>query len=240
MAPRAIATALALLLALLLAGCGGSGDPADALDANARAQARALQSEYESARAQQNWEGAEARADELRRRFPGSEADEAIGATLAGVRQQAAAARESRRLRGLWTYQAVPAAGGTQRTASIHSRTPPTGEDLPPIAPDAQLVLRDHPAWGRSAYLLLAQKRFECPSPCAMRIAFDDGDARRFAGRQADSGQGPALFIEDDEAFIAALQEAREVTISLPEGSGNLRSLVFEVGGFSPARYARP
>ena len=233
MAPRAIATALALLLA----GCGGSGDPADALDAKARAQAQALQSEYESARAQQNWEGAEARADELRRRFPGSEADDAIGATLADVRQQAAAARESRRLRGLWTYQAVPAAGGTQRTASIHSRTPPTGEDLPPIAPDAQLVLRDHPAWGRSAYLLLAQKDFSCPSPCRMEIAFDGGEAARLA---ADSGKGPALFIEDEGAFEDALAQARELRIRLPEGSGRLRLLVFEVGGFAPARYAKP
>jgi hypothetical protein len=230
----------ALALALLLAACGGSGDPADAMSEADRAEARRLQDAYEQARAGGDWLGAEAQAETLRQRFPDSDAEQAIAATLGEVRKQAEDLRETRRLRELWTYQATPADGGEQRTATLYSRTPPAEEDIPAIAPDARLVLRDHPAWGRSAYLLLAQKQFDCGSPCAMRIAFDGGEARRFAGKQADSGQGPALFIEDDEAFVAALDKAKEVWIQLPEGSGNLKSLVFEVGGFAPARYARP
>lgn len=233
------ALALSVLLGLV-AGCGGSGDPADALDADALAQADALRKDYESARQDGNWEVAEAHADALRGRFPDAPAAEAIAPTLAEVRKQAEAARETRRLRDLWTYQATPVEGGMQHTATIYSRTPPSGEDLPAVEADAQLVLRDHPSWGRSAYLLLAQKEFSCAAPCRMRIAFDDGEARPFAGRAADSGEGPALFIEDEEAFEDALAKAREVKIRLPEGSGRLRSLVFEVAGFAPARYARP
>ena len=229
-----------LALALLLAACGGSGDPADAMSEADRAEARRLQAAYEQARGSGDWLGAEAQAETLRQRFPDSDAEQAIAATLGEVRKQAEDLRETRRLRDLWTYQATPADGGQQRTATLYSRTPPVEEDIPAIPPDARLVLRDHPSWGRSAYLLLAQKQFDCGSPCAMRIAFDGGEARRFAGKQADSGQGPALFIEDDEAFVAALDKAKEVRIQLPEGSGNLKSLVFEVGGFAPARYARP
>jgi hypothetical protein len=227
-------------LALLLAACGGSGDPADAMSEADRAEARRLQAAYEQARASGDWLGAEAQAETLRQRFPDSDAEQAIAASLAQVREQADDLRETRRLRDAWTYQAAPADGGEQRTATLYSRTPPAEEDIPAIAPDARLVLRDHPSWGRSAYLLLEQKRFDCGSPCAMKIAFDGGEPRRFAGKQADSGQGPALFIEDDEGFIAAMGKAREVKILLPEGSGNLKSLVFEVGGFAPARYARP
>ena len=229
-----------LALALLLAACGGSGDPADAMSEADRAEARRLQAAYEQARGSGDWLGAEAQAETLRQRFPDSDAEQAIAATLGEVRKQAEDLRETRRLRDLWTYQATPADGGQQRTATLYSRTPPVEEDIPAIPPDARLVLRDHPSWGRSAYLLLAQKHFDCGSPCAMRIAFDGGEARRFAGKQADSGQGPALFIEDDEAFVAVLDKAKEVRIQLPEGSGNLKSLVFEVGGFAPARYARP
>jgi hypothetical protein len=233
------ALSLSMLLALAT-GCGGSGDPADALDAESVAQAEALRRDYESARQEANWEVAEAHADALRTRFPDAPAAEAIAPSLPEVRRQAEAAREARRLRDLWTYQTTPVEGGVQRTATIYSRTPPAGEDLPAVEPDAQLVLRDHASWGRSAYLLLAQKDFSCPAPCRIEIAFDDGEARRFEGRAADSGKGPALFIEDEAAFEEALAKARELRIRLPEGSGRLRSLAFDVGGFAPARYARP
>jgi hypothetical protein len=227
-------------LLITLAGCADSGDPGERMSDADRAQARSLQAAYEAARVQHDWLGAEARADELRERFPDSDAEQAIGATLAEVRKQADAVRETQRLRDAWTYQVVAVEGGAQRTATLYSRTPPAEEGMPTITPDAQLVLRDHPAWGRSAYLLLAQKRFECGAPCAMRIAFDGGTPREFAGRQADSGKGPALFIEDDEGFIAALGTSRELKITLPQGSGAVPSLVFEVAGFAPSRYARP
>jgi hypothetical protein len=149
--------------------------------------------------------------------------------------QQAAA--EANRLRGLWTYQGVTLKEGVQHSAAIYSYTVPVEEgEIAPVA-DAELVLRDHPSWGRSAYLLLAQSRFSCGKPCAMTIAFDDGEVRRFSGKQADSGKGPALFIEDEAAFIAALKQAKKLRIVLPKGSGIVSTLNFEVGGYDPTQY---
>jgi hypothetical protein len=147
------------------------------------------------------------------------------------------AAAEARRLAALWDYQSVAVEGGVQKSASIYSRTVPVEEgELAPIA-DARLVLRDHPSWGLSAYLVLTQSRFDCGKPCAMEIAFDDQPPKRFAGKQADTGTGPALFINDDGAFLEALKRAKLVRITLPKGSGLVSTLKFEVGGYDPSRY---
>jgi hypothetical protein len=73
-----------------------------------------------------------------------------------------------------------------------------------------------------------------------MQIRFDDGQARSFAGKQADSGKGPALFIKDERDFIAAMGNAGKVRIELPKGSGRIPALVFEVAGYDPARYEKP
>ena len=151
-----------------------------------------------------------------------------------------ALAARGARLRGLWDYQANAVGSGTQRSASIFSRTVDLGEDQPAAIPDAQLVLRDHPEWGRSAYLLLAQSKFACGKPCTLQLAFDAQAPAEWRGKQADSGHGPALFIEDDARFVAALQKAKQLRVSLPKGSGSIGTLVFEVGGFAPERYARP
>lgn len=237
------------LCALLLAACSGSNDAdtadtAESVDRASspaeQARAAALLASYEAARSGGNWEVAESYADQLRDKFPGSEAAAKLAPGLAQVRTQAAAARELRRLRDLWDYQAVAVDKGVQRSASMYSRTVPAEEGEVAPAPDAQLVLRDHPAWGRSAYLLLAQARFDCGKPCVLKIRFDQLPAQAFAGKQADSGKGPALFIEDQKLFIALLSQAQQVRIQLPKGSGTIASLVFDVGGYEPARFEKP
>jgi hypothetical protein len=231
--------AVALLLCLLLAACGDGGGEGGELTAEEQGKAAAMLADYEAARAG-NPEVAESAADKLRERYPDSEAAKRLEPTLDAVRAAAEAMRDTRRLRGLWDYQANAVAGGTQRSASIFSRTVDAGEDAPAPLPDAQLVLRDHPSWGKSAYLLLAQKKFSCGRPCRMRIAFDAEPAEQWQGKQADSGKGPALFIEDETRFLQRLQAAKQVRIELPKGSGHLSALVFEVGGFEAARYAAP
>lgn len=232
----------AMLLCVLaaLVACAQEADNGSALSASEQAMAVELLDSFETARREQNWEVAETYADQLRDKYPDSEAAAKLAPQLDAVRAGAEAAREQRRLRELWDYQAVPRGKGEQRTATLYSRTAEIGEGEPALVPDAQLVLRDHPDWGRSAYLLLAQSRFRCGPPCTMTIAFDDAPALAYAGKQADSGKGPALFIEDDERFVAALAAAKRVRIQLPKGSGSASSLTFEVGGFDPARYARP
>jgi hypothetical protein len=227
-------------LCLLLAGCGATGEGEAGASPADEARAKAMLGEYRAARAAGNPERAEAAADRLRGRYPDSAAAGQLEPTLAQVRAEAEALRETRRLRGLWDYQANALGKGSQRSATISSRTAAAGEDEPAPLPDAQLVLRDHPDWGRSAYLLLAQSKFECGKPCRMRIGFDGAPPAAWAGKQADSGQGPALFIEDEPRFVRALAGAKLLRIELPPGSGRIPVLVFEVGGYAPERYARP
>lgn len=232
---------LAMLLACALAvGCAQQSDSEGELSVADQARAAEMLSAFESASREKNWEVAEAHADTLRAAFPSSEFAAKLAPTLDAVREQAQQQREVRRLRDLWDYQAVAKDKGVQRTAAIYSRTPVVEEGELAIQPDAQLVLRDHPQWGRSAYLLFAQSKFRCGPPCRMDIGFDGGQAQSFAGKQADSGKGPALFIEDEARFIERLSDAREVRIQLPKGSGSASSLVFEVSGFDAARYEKP
>ena len=234
------APALCLLLAACTGGGEGEGEGGESLDAAQRAKAQEMLQAYEAARTAGNPEVAEAAADKLREKYSDSEAARGLEPTLGDVRAAAEKLRETRRLQGLWDYQANAVEGGTQRSASVFSRTVEVGEDQPAPIPDGQLVLRDHPSWGRSAYLLLQQKKFDCGKPCKLRIAFDGGASSEWAGKQADSGKGPALFVEDEKAFIEQMEKAREVRMELPKGSGNIPALVFEVGGYQPARYANP
>ena len=198
----------------------------------------ALLAEYEAARAEGDWEIAEARGDELRQRHGETAAAKTMRETLEDVRAEAEAMREQRRLAGLWEYQSIPAGGGTQHTAAIYSRveTDPDAEEGEVAAiPDARLILRRHPEWGDSAYLVLTQKALECGPPCRLTIRFDDGEPQVFTGDPADTGTGPALFIEERDRFLAALREARGIRIQLPRSGHLVPVFEFETGGFRPS-----
>lgn len=229
-----------LLAGVIAVGCAKEADPEGELSAADQGRATEMLAAFESASQEQNWEVAEAHADTLRAAFPGSELADRMAPTLEAVREQATQQRDARRLRDLWDYQAVAKDKGVQRTATVLSRTAVVEEGELAIQPDAQLVLRDHPQWGRSTYLLFAQSKFRCGPPCRMQISIDGGVAQSFAGKQADSGKGPALFIEDEARFIKLMSEARKMRIQLPKGSGSATSLVFEVSGFNAARYDKP
>ena len=192
---------------------------------------------YEAARADGDWEIAEARGDELRQRHGETEAAKTMRATLDQVRTEAEAMREQRRLVGLWEYQSIPAGGGTQHTAAIYSRveTDPDAEEGEVVAiPDARLILRRHPEWGDSAYLVLTQKALECGPPCVLTIRFDDGEPQTYTGDPADTGTGPALFIEERDRFLAAMDSATRIRIQLPRSGHLVPVFEFEVGGFKP------
>ena len=227
------------LLCFALAACSGGGEEGEGgVELSAADQARAAEmlKEYQAARTAGNPQAAEAAADKLREKFPDSAPAHELDATLDEVRKAAEAQRETARLQKLWDYQDNDVGKGVQHTATIFSKVPDLG-DAPAAAPDAQLVLRDHPEWGRSVYLLLAQNKFSCGKPCTLQLSFDDAPPETWPGKQADSGHGPALFIEDEPRFIKALPNAKKVKVVLPKGSGSLNALTFEVGGFDPVRY---
>jgi hypothetical protein len=219
---------------LLLAAC----QPQETDPAYDEAKGAELLAAYEAARASEDYEIAEARGDELRQRHGETKAAAKMRETLEQVRVEAEAMRERRRLVQLWDYQQNPVAGGIQHSAAIYSRVavdPETGRGL--AIPDAQLILRRHPEWGESAYLVLTQKTLQCGPPCRLKIRFDDGEPQSFEGDPADTGTGPALFIVDRDRFLAAMTEAQRVRIELPRSGALVPMFEFEVGGFLPARH---
>lgn len=222
---------LALLLAL--AAC----QPAEVDPAFDETKGAKLLAAYEAARADGDFEIAEARGDELRQRHGDTAAAATMRTTIEEVRAQAEAMRENRRLIGLWEYQKIPAAGGVQNTAALYSRVEVDPESEVKALPDARLILRRHPEWGESAYLVLAQQALQCGPPCVMQIRFDGGQPQSYTGDPADTGTGPALFIEDRDRFLAAMTEAERVRIELPRSGHLVPVFEFEVGGFLPRRH---
>jgi hypothetical protein len=226
--------ALALAFALLTA-CGGEPEPGAMTPAQAD-EAMALKQQYDAALQAHDFEGATKIADRLRRKYPDSEEMKKVRESLDDTIKRADLAASNNRLAALWEYQANAVTGGTQYTALIPSHTETDENGLPAAPADARLVLRVHPEWGKSAYLLLAQHQFTCGEPCTIQIAFDDQPAESYVGKQADSGNGPALFIEERERFYAAMQNAQQVKIILPKTGTPVPTLKFDVGGYDATR----
>lgn len=226
---------LPVLLVLALAACQPEPvDPAE--DEVAGAEKLAL---YEAARADEDFEIAEMHGDQLDQAHGKTQAAATMRETIDQVREQAESMRERRRLLGLWDYQSVAVEGGTQHSAAIYSKVPGYDAEAggPPPRPEARLVLRRHPDWGESAYLVLEMSTLRCGPPCRLKIRFDDGPVREFAGEPADTGTGPALFIKDEAGFVEAMAAAQRVHIELPRSGVLVPSFQFEVGGYRPALY---
>lgn len=224
-----------LLMAMLLAACSASNAPDPAAQqaaAKAAAEARAAKdlALYEQMRSGGSLDIAATLGDELVRKYPDSAAAAKVRETLDGVREKAATQREARRLAKLWVYTAVPEGGGTQYAAAIESREPPApGQRL-------RLVLREHPQWGRSVYLLLDDLKFDCSKGCAtLAVRFDDAPAQRMKATIPPTGE-PALFIDDDKAFIARLAKAKLVAIDATVKGSGPKTYEFEVSGYDASK----
>ncbi len=221
------------VLVLALAACR-QDPPEPAFDEAAGAS---LLAQYEQARAEGNLQLALERADELRRRHGETEAARTMRSSVGQVREELAALEEKHRLAGLWDYQSVPAEGGTQHTAAIYSKVVmPLEPGTPPPTPDARLIIRRHPAWGESVYLVLEMSTLRCGPPCSLQLRFDEGEPMRFPGEPADTGTGPALFIKDRPRFLAAMQGARRLRIELPSNGTLVPRFEFEIAGFDAGR----
>ena len=229
---RVVALALAFAL---LAACTAEPEPGAMTPAQAD-EANALIQEYDTRRFAHDFDGAAKVADRLRKKYPDSKEMAKVRESLDDVIARAEAQAGLNRLAALWEYQANAVTGGTQYTALIPSHVELDENGLPAGPSDARLVLRVHPEWGKSAYLLLAQSQFACGDPCSMQIAFDDKPAEAFVGEQADSGNGPALFIEERERFYAAMLDAQVVKITLPKTGTFAPTLRFDVGGYDANR----
>jgi hypothetical protein len=233
---RVLAAALCAAT-LALGACTPGGDEGDAgLTPQQADEALAMRHEYEAALMKKDYDGAAKIANRLRRKYPDSDAMAKVRETLDNTIARAEAQAEDNRLAALWEYQKVAAGTGTQYTALIPSHVELDENGAPMGPPDARLVLRVHPEWGKSAYLLLSQKGFQCGDPCSMLITFDEAVPETYAGKQADSGEGPALFINEHGRFYAAMRSAKVIKIKLPSNGTFNSTLRFDVGGYDAAR----
>jgi hypothetical protein len=220
--------------ALALGACSKSPPPVDpAVAAKAVAEASAAKEMvlYDQMRTRGSWDLATTLGNEVLARYPGTQAAVTVQKTLDAVRAKSAEQAETRRLARLWIYTAVPEAGGTQYAAAIVSKQP-----LAHAGARIRLVLRQHPKWGQSVYLLLDGATFDCRKGCAtLAMSFDGKPAQRMRATIPPTGE-PALFIDDDKGFIAKLEKAKTVAIDVTiRGEGD-KAVEFEIGGFDAAK----
>ena len=202
--------------------------PAPAAAPAANAQASKALDLYRQLREQKNWELAAPVGQEVVMKYPGSPAATEVQQTLADTSAQATAQTTHRRLERLWSYQSGKESGGEQNTASIYSSAAASGDRV-------RLILRRHSAWGQSAYLFGGGKGFDCRGTCSLAARFDD-KPQKLKAYLPPTGE-PALFINDDKAFIATLHGTQKVSIDVSEKGKAPRTLVFEVGGFDADKF---
>ena len=226
---------LILSTAMLAACSGGSSPPpssapaAPPVAAN-EAQAAKEAALYEQMRESGSWDVALTLGNEVVTKFAGTQAAAQVQQTLGDVRAKGEAQANQKRLARLWIYTATPEAGGTQYAAAIASRNALGG------SAKVRLVLRQHPKWGQSVYLLLDAATFDCHKGCAtLPVSFDGAPAQRMKATVPPTGE-PALFIDDDKAFIARLQKSQTVAVTATIKDLGEKTMEFEVGGYDPAK----
>lgn len=232
--------AISVFCALLLAGCGSSGNDEAVARAAADRQAREasaneLARNYGQARDAGQYELAQAYGNQLLHDAPGTVAAREVQATLADTGVHVDEARDKRRLEKLWSYNVEPMEGGGDgvvQTAALYA-TRDANKDNAPV----RLVLRRHPKWGRSVYLVLDRGEFECAKGCKVAIKFDDTVAQMFSSTKSDLNR-QAMFIDDEQAIRDKLDGIRVITIDVSIG-GKPRTLSFEVGGFDRVQLER-
>ena len=227
-----------LLLLLTLAACQPAPDPKVAAAAQAAAVEKAAEEgaqQFEAEVARQNWDLARAHGDVLLAKYPGSAAAERIKPKYADVRAKADAAREQRRLQMLWAYQTEKTPKGDQLSAAIYAKSTidVDGSGAKPV----RLIFRDHPEWGRSAYLTLEAGDFDCYRGCKLKVIVDDGKPRTLPGSRPKTDEAIAMFIEDEKTLWRLCKEAKKsISIEFPVKAGGTRTALFEVGELDSSR----
>ena len=225
---RLAATALGSLLGL--AGCSQSGDQ-DQAQPQAQAPDPSVQSleTYRKLLSAHNDDMAITTGNYIVSHYPNTDAAKEVQQTLPDIEKRFKDAAEKKRIDALWLYQVSPMAGGTQSTATIYT-SEPQGNDR------VRLVLRRHTAWGQTVFLFGDGHGFVCRNGCSLKASVD-GKPMTIKAVAPPTGE-PALVFDDDKAFLAQLQKAKKITIDVtPVDAGKSETLLFEVGGFDPAKW---
>jgi hypothetical protein len=230
--------ALAIAATLLLGACKGEDPQAAARAAAAQAAAKeqaaeAMAKQFDDAVAAQNWQLAKAHGEILQIEHPASAAAARVKPALDEIKAKAEAAQQEKRLAALWSYGDEPVGkDGHQLSAAIYSQEPvdTDGSGARPV----RLIFRDHPEWGRSAYLVLEAGDFDCYSGCRLKVTVD-GQPHTLPGSRPKTDEAIAMFIDDHKALWKLAKAGKQLSIEFPTKVVGKRSAEFEVGGLDPA-----
>ena len=230
--------ALCLVLCLLLPACN-RGNPQAAAQAAAAQQvadeqaAMAMEKQFDAAVVAQDWRMAKGYADVLLHDHPASAAAARVKPKLAEITAKAEAQKETRRLEALWSYGDEEVKGGHQLSAAIFSaeEVDTDGSGTHPV----RLIFRDHPEWGRSAYLVLQAGDFDCYKGCTLKVTVD-GKEHSLPGSRPNTDEAIAMFIVDNKALWKLAKSGKRMSIEFPTKQMGRRSASFEIGGLDSSK----
>ena len=230
---------LVIALSLLLPACKGEDPQAAARAAAAQAEAKeqaavAMEKQFEDAVAAQNWRLAKGYGEVLQIDHPTSQAAARVKPRLDDIRARAETEVLQQRLAALWSYGDEPVGkDGHQLSASIYSQEPvdTDGGGAHPV----RLIFRDHPDWGRSAYLVLEAGDFDCYKGCKLKVTLD-GKTHALPGSRPNTDEAIAMFIDDRKALWRLAKSGKQLSIEFPTKQVGKRTAEFEVGGLEPSK----
>ena len=126
----------------------------------------------------------------------------------------------------------------SQAAAKVRPELDALREEIHAVRDTARLVLRRHPQWGESVYLLSERGPFVCAEPCQVTFQVD-GETRTVPGEIPSTGEH-AVFVEDFAWFAAHLADAKIVSFDVQLRDAGAKTLAFEVGGYDPATIGTP
>jgi hypothetical protein len=234
---RHISWLLAAMACVPLAGCHRAQQQTNQATTQSAANedaARQGATAFDTAVARKDWHLAKAQADVLIASYPATQAAGRVRSQLDAVKAKADIARESALTAALWNYNRQPVKGGTQVSASIYAKdkVDVDGSGAKPV----QLIFRDHPSWGRSAYLVLQAGDFNCYGGCKLKVKLDDAAPKSMAGLRPKTDEAIAMFIKDERSLWRMTKGSKLVAIEFPVKAGGTRTAIFEVGGLDRSR----
>lgn len=125
---------------------------------------------------------------------------------------------------GQWQYGSEPAEGGDAATARIAGSTD-SGRQV-------ALVFADDPTWGGTAKIEGLPGPIECPDGCRVGIAIDGGAQTSVPASRPASASEPVLSLRKPRDLWRDLGGARELQLTLPDGS----IATFQVSGLDTGR----
>ena len=224
---------------LLISACKGD-DPAAAAKIAAAKQAAqeqaagVMEKQFDEAVAAHNWRLAKGYGDVLQMDHPTTEAAARVKDKLEAVRANAEVDSQQQRLAALWDYGDEPVkTGGRQISAAIYSQEPvdTDGGGTHPV----RLIFRDHPDWGRSAYLVLQAGDFDCYKGCKLQVTLD-GKVHTLPGSRPKTDEAIAMFIDDWKGLWKLAKTGKQLRIEFPTKQVGKRTVQFEVGGLTPSK----